>query len=170
LRIDRANQAALYGAGQAAFQLGHHRIAREYLESAVKADPQNIRARQLLETTTQVLQSDPFARHISDAERLQRMRSAFRVAGDRLDSCAKDKGIDLSPTVPPAGLSSLKAQWVEMKPKLQALRRPGDGGMLDSVMDLVYEIERQTQGACGNPEGPDQALLLLSQDHSGADR
>lgn len=170
LRMDHANQAALYGAGQAAFELGHHRVAHEYLETAVKADPQNTQARQLLATTTEVLQSDPFARHISDAERLQRMRSAFRIAGDRLDSCAKDKSIDLSPTIPPAGLSSLKAQWVEMKPKLQALGRPGDGGMLDSVMDLVYEIERQTQGACGNPEGSDQALLLLSQDHSGAER
>ena len=169
LRTDHGNQAALFGAGQAAFQLGHHRVAQEYLESAVRADPQNAQARQLLEADTQVLQSDPFARHISDTERLQRLRSAFRVAGERLDSCARSRGIDLSPTSPAAGLPSLKSQWLEAKPKLEKLRRPGDGGMLDTVMDLVYEIERQTLATCGNPEGLDHALLLLSQDRAGVE-
>jgi tetratricopeptide (TPR) repeat protein len=169
LQIDHGNQAAQFGAGQAAFQLGHHRVAQEYLESAVRTDPQNIQSRQLLEADTQVLQSDPFARHISDTERLQRMRSAFRVAGDRLDSCARDKAIDLSPISPAAGLPSLKSQWLETKPKLEKLRRPGDGGMLDTVMDLVYEIEQQTLATCGNPEGLDHALLLLSQDRAGVE-
>ena len=42
--------------------------------------------------------------------------------------------------------------------------------MLDAVMDLVYELERQTQQTCANPEGPDQILLLLSQDRSRAER
>jgi len=169
LQTDHSNQAALFGAGQAAFQLGHHRVAQEYLESAVRADPQNAQAQQLLETDTQVLQSDPFARHISDTERLQRMRSAFLVAGERLDSCARNKGIDLSPTSPAAGLPSLKSRWLETKPKLEKLRRPGDGGMLDTVMDLVYEIEQQTLATCGNPKGLDHALLLLSQDRAGVE-
>ncbi len=92
------------------------------------------------------------------------------VAGERLDTCAKSKAIDLSPTSPASGLPLLKARWLEMKPKLERLRRPGDGGALDSVMDLVYEIEQQTNTVCGNPEGPDQVLLLLSQDRAGAER
>jgi tetratricopeptide (TPR) repeat protein len=164
LRVDHSNKAALYGAGQTAFQLGHHRMAQDYLQNEVRLDPQNERARQLLEIDTQVLQSDFLARHISDRERLQRMRSAFLVAGKRLDSCAKSKGIDLNPTSPAEGLPALKSQWLGMKPKLQSLRPSGDGGMLDVVMDLVSEIERQTQTECGNPQGLDHALLLLSQD------
>ncbi len=166
LRGDHSSRAALYGAGFAAFQLGHHRTAEGYLQNAVRSDPDNSQARQLLEKDTQILHSDPFARHISDAERLQRMRSAFQVAGERLDNCAKSKAIDLSPTSPASGLPLLKTRWLTMKPKLESLRRPGDGGALDSVMDLVYEIEQQTQAVCGNPEGPDQVLLLLSQDRA----
>lgn len=168
LRVDHVNKAALYGAGQAAFQLGHHRMSQDYLQSALRLDPQNEGARQLLEIDTRVLQSDFLARHISDRERLQRMRSAFLAAGQRLDGCAKNKGIDLSPTSPATGLPALKSQWLKMKPKLQSLQRPSDGGMLDAVMDLVSEIERQTQAECGNPQGLDHALLLLSQDRDKA--
>jgi tetratricopeptide (TPR) repeat protein len=170
LRTDHSSRAALYGAGFAAFQLGHHRTAESYLQNAVRFDPENAQARQWLETDTQILHSDPFARHISDAERLQRMRSAFQLAGERLDTCAKSKAIDLSPTSPASGLPLLKTRWLTMKPKLDRLRRPGDGGALDSVMDLVYEIEQQTNTVCGSPEGPDQVLLLLSQDRAGAER
>ena len=42
--------------------------------------------------------------------------------------------------------------------------------MLDTVMDLVYEIEQQTLATCGSPEGLDHALLLLSQDRAGVER
>ena len=169
LKTDRANQAALYGAGQSAFQLGRYRTAQGYLETTVREDPQNSQGRKLLETANQVLQSDPFAPRISDAERNRRVRSAFLRAGDRLDSCAKAEGIDLSPQSPSNGLPSLKAQWLSLRPKLTRLP-PFNDGMLDRLMNLVFDIEQQTQLVCGPPEGPDLALLLLSQGHAGVEQ
>src|SRR5450755_904356 len=169
LQIDHENRAAFYGAGEAAFQLGRYRTAQSYLESAVRGDSQNAPAAQLLNTSTLVLQEDPYAPGISDAERNQRLRSAFQTAGEHLEECAKIKEIDLSPRTPSAGLPALKAQWLEMAPKLKKLRPPREGVSLDAVMDLVFEIEHQTQAMCGTPEGLDQALLLLSQDRSGAE-
>jgi hypothetical protein len=50
------------------------------------------------------------------------------------------------------------------------LRPPRESVSLDAVMDLVFEIEHQTQAMCGTPEGLDQALLLLSQDLLSQDR
>jgi tetratricopeptide (TPR) repeat protein len=41
LQTDRDNQAALYGAAQAAFRLGRYRTAQGFLQSAVRADSQN---------------------------------------------------------------------------------------------------------------------------------
>jgi len=169
LRTDHGNQTALYGAAQAAFRLGRYRTAQGYLQSALRADPQNADARQLLETATQVLQSDPFAPRISDAERNRRVRSAFLRAGERLESCAKSQGIDLSPQSPSTGLPSLEAQWLELKPKVTRLGSSNDG-LLDQLMNLVYEIEQQTQSVCGPAEGLDRALLLLSQGPAGAER
>jgi tetratricopeptide (TPR) repeat protein len=170
LQIDHENRAAFYGAGEAAFQLGRYRTAQSYLESAVRGDSQSAPAAQLLKTSILVLQEDPYAPGISDVERNQRLRSAFQTAGERLEECAKIKEIDLSPRTPSAGLPALKAQWLEMAPKLKKLRPPREGVSLDAVMDLVFEIEHQTQAMCGTPEGLDQALLLLSQDLLSQDR
>ncbi len=170
LRTDRDNQAAQYGAGQAAFHLGRYRTAQGYLRSAARRDPQNTQAATSLKTATLVLDADPFAPRISDAERSRRVRSAFQTAGERLDSCAKAKEIDLSPRSPSGGLPALKAQWLEMAPKAGRLRPPRNDGALDEIMDLVFDIEQQTQSTCGTPEGLDQALLLLSQDRNGVER
>jgi tetratricopeptide (TPR) repeat protein len=172
LRSDHESKAALYGAGQAAFQLGRYRTAQGYLRNAVRGDPQYAQAAQSLKIASLVLQADPFAPRISDAERNKRVGAAFQAAGDRLDNCAKSKQIDLTPRSPSSGLPALKAQWLEMAPKLARLRPPRYGADLDETMDLVFEIEQQTQATCGTPDDLDQALLLLlvSQDRSGVER
>ena len=170
LRSDHESKAALYGAGQAAFQLGRYRTAQGYLRNAVRSDPQNTQAAQPLKIASLVLQADPFAPRISDSERNKRVRAAFQAAGDRLDNCAKSKQIDLTPRSPSGGLPALKAQWLEMAPKLARLRPPRDGADLDETMGLVFEIEQQTQATCGTPDDLGQALLLLSQDRSGVER
>ena len=179
LRTDIHNQGALLGAGQASFQLGRFRTAQTYLKEAVHVDPQNASAKRLLETAGQVLASDPSAPSISDAERNRRLRAAFLGAGDRLDGCAQSRGIDLSGQssshdLPSDDLPRLKAAWQEMKPKLPKLSGSHsdsrDQHLPDELMSLVYGIEQQTELVCGSPEGPDQALLLLSQDRAGVER
>ena len=112
----------------------------------------------------------PFAPRISDAERSRRVRSAFQAAGERLDNCARIKELDLSSRSPSSGLPALKAQWLVSAPRVARLRPPRDGGDLDEIMDLVFEIEQQTQATCGTPDSLDQALLFLSQDRSGVER
>lgn len=179
LRTDIHNQGALLGAGQASYQLGRFRTAQSYLQEAVRVDPQNASAKRLLETAGQVLESDPSAPRISDAERNRRLRTAFLGAGDRLDGCAQSRGIDLSgqsssPDLPSDDLPHLKTKWLAMKPKLPKLSgahfNSWDQHLPDELMSLVYSIEQQTELVCGSPEGPDQALLLLSQDHAGVER
>jgi tetratricopeptide (TPR) repeat protein len=170
LSLDRGNAAALAGAGVAAFQLGRYRTADGYLENAVKANPQNAQAKQLLQTSSLILQADPFGRHISSSERNRRIRRAFEQAGKRLDSCAAAQGIDLSVQPASPGLPSLKASWTNMKPKLTRLNAATEADMPDAVMELVYQVEQQTEAVCGPPSGLDQALLLLAQDRAGAER
>ena len=170
LQIDHDSQAALFGAGQAAFQLGRYRTAQGYLQSVVRVDSQNTQASQLLRTATLILQGDPYAPRISDGERNQRMRAAFLAAGERLDDCAKSKSVDLNPSSPSVGLPALKAQWLDKAPKLTRSSPPRDGADVDAVMNIVFEIEQQTQGLCGTPNGFDLALLLLSQNRAGVER
>ncbi|HVO80660.1 MAG TPA: tetratricopeptide repeat protein [Terriglobales bacterium] len=170
LGLDHGNAAALAGAGEAAFQLGRYRTAERYLQNAVRANPQDAQAKQLLETSNLILQADPFARRVPVAERNRRIWRAFDQAGKRLLGCAETKGIDLSPPSPSPGLPSLKAEWTAMKLRLAHLNAPREAETPDAAMELVFQIEQQTEAICGPPNGLDLALLLLSQDRAGAER
>jgi hypothetical protein len=54
-----------------------------------------------------------------------------------------------------------------MKPQISEgeLRRNPD--LVESAMDLVFDIERQTNATCGTPAGADMALLQIAKLHEG---
>ena len=181
LRLNRGDPVALAGAGEAAYRAGHYRTSQRYLQEAVKANPQDSHLRQLLESAVLVLHIDPFVRRISDAERVRRITSAFVHAGDRLKSCARSKGVKLenasvesgpsvSSSMSPNALVSLAKRWLAMKPDLRHLRSSSESDLPDAIMDLVFQIEQQTDADCGEPQGADQALLLLARNREGADQ
>ncbi len=170
LQADGNNAAALLGAGEAAFQLGRYRTAQGYLEGVLHFDPQNAEASQLSKIAALVLRADPYAVRISDKERSQRVHSAFQTAGSRLDQCANSEGIDLSQASTTEKLPALKARWLQMEPELDKSQAGHDSSRLDTVMDVIFEIEQQTQSLCGPPDGLDQALLLISQKRSGVEQ
>jgi tetratricopeptide (TPR) repeat protein len=163
LRADRHNAAANDGAGVAAFELGRYPLARRYLSAALDADSNNSEAAARLKTTELVLQMDPFQRGISGLRRDQIVVAGFNVAGDRIKSC-----LSANSTIPDGSpLPMLSNDWSKLKPRItkQALRRDSD--LVESAMDLVFSIERQTSGTCGPPVGKDLALLLIAKLHEG---
>jgi len=161
LHLDRRNQAALAGAGEAAFQLRRYDLAQHFLKTAVETDSADVQSRQLLGTVNLLLGSDPFRPRISDAERNRRLQAAFEHAGRRLQACAASLQLDL--TSPSAnGLHDLSVQWNELQPKLRQLRSAGETDLPDIIMDLVSTIEQKTAERCGPPTGMDLALSLIS--------
>jgi len=179
LKLDRGNAAALAGAGQAAYRSGHYRTAHRYLQSGVNASPQDAELRSLHASANLILETDPFVRRISDAERNRRIAAAFLVAGNRLDSCAQQNGTDLSsikptasptPPLPVSPLPGLKSRWLATKADLPRLRAAAEADLPDTIMDLVFAIEQTTTEMCGEPQGADQALLLISRDRETADQ
>jgi hypothetical protein len=42
------------------------------------------------------------------------------------------------------------------------LRSPAETDLPDALMDVVFQIEQQTAATCGQPEGRDLALLMIS--------
>jgi tetratricopeptide (TPR) repeat protein len=182
LSLDRGSFAAMAGAGDVAYRAGMYRTAQHYLQEAVDANPQDSSSRDLLTSSSLILETDPFVRRISDAERNRRIDAAFTKAGERLAACAQQKGVDLttagagasgstaSPTPPAPPLMTLHARWLETKPDLPRLSRAGETDLPDAIMDLVFQIEQQTATDCGEPQGADQALLLISRDREAADQ
>ncbi|MFZ0866980.1 MAG: tetratricopeptide repeat protein [Candidatus Sulfotelmatobacter sp.] len=186
LRLDPRNSAALAGAGRAAYRSGNYIAARHYLQEAVNANPQDEDSHQLLATTELILRNDPFVGHISDAERNRRIAAAFAQAEKRLDECAQQKGVDLKtagtpvavsgpPSVPAAAparspLLALQSVWTEAKPDLARLRSPAETDLPDAIMDVVFQVEQQTATTCGQPQGLDLALLLISEKREAANQ
>ena len=175
LRLDHANAAAIAGEGEANYRLGRYRSAARYLQIAVNDNPQDANSRQLLEFASLILHIDPLVRRISDDERSRRIKAAFSQAGDRLKSCAQEKGVDLSQTAPDTGaaaspLVSLQARWSGMKLDLRKLESEDEGDLADAFLDLVLQIEQETAAECGQPRGVDLALLMMSRNREGADQ
>jgi tetratricopeptide (TPR) repeat protein len=175
LTLDRGNAAALAGAGEMAYSAGQYRTALHYLQEAVDANAEDLNSRNLLASANLILETDPFIRHISDAERNRRISAAFRIAGDRLTSCAEQKGANIAvangiaSSAPPA-IAELETRWLNTQKDLPYLNKPGETDLPDVVMDLVFQIEQQTATDCGEPQGADKALLQISGNREAVDQ
>ncbi|MGA8622154.1 MAG: tetratricopeptide repeat protein [Candidatus Sulfotelmatobacter sp.] len=170
LRLDPTNAAAMAGAGEAAYRSGDYAAAERYLRNAVNANPEDARSRELLASTDLVLRSNPFHSHISDAERNRRISAAFAQAEKRLTECAQQTGGSLNTADSSAAspLSTLQFRWTTVKPDLDQLRSPAETDLPDAIMDVVFQIEQQTAATCGQPQGLDLALLLISEKREAA--
>lgn len=167
LRFQPNNAEALAGAGEAAYSSGDYARAQHFLRNAVNENPHDENSRRLLETTELVLHSNPFRSHISDAERNRRIAADFAQAESRLTACAQQTGVNLNPTGPatpsPSPLLTLQQRWTSVKPDLKNLESPTETDLPDAIMDVVFQIEQQTAATCGQPQGLDLALLLISE-------
>jgi tetratricopeptide (TPR) repeat protein len=169
LHLAPNNAAALAGAGEAAYRAGNYTIAARYLRAAVNANPGDANSRQLLASTDLVLRSNPFHSHISDAERNRRINAAFTQSEKRLTECAQQTGVDLNGADSSAtAFTALQTRWMTVKPDLSHLQSAGETDLPDAIMDVVFQIEQQTAATCGQPQGFDLALLLISQKREAA--
>lgn len=155
LSLDRHDQAAMAGAGEAAFDSEMYPVARRYLAEAVAASPSDAASAERLKLTQLVLTGDPFQRQIPDLQRDRIVMEAFATAGARLKTCA----------TPPATIQTLQQSWSSLNPQidLRDLRRNPD--LVNTAMNLVFQIEQKTQNTCAKPSDADQALLLIANLH-----
>jgi tetratricopeptide (TPR) repeat protein len=159
LKADRHNPVVLARAGWAAFELGRYPLAQRYLQAAVSADPSDAQSSARLKTTELVLQMDPFQRQVSAAERNRIVMEAFAAAGQRLKECP-DGGSAPS-------LRDLSEKWSKMNGQISERSLQRNPDLVETVMDLVFSIERQSSATCGAPTGTDLALLLIAKLHEG---
>ena len=159
LREDRHNAAALAGAGAAAFEQGRYLAAESYLRLAVAAAPDDVDSAARLTTTETVLALDPFRPQISAAARNLIVVKAFSAAGDRIRTCPALSG------QPPHGRPDLVQQWIKLKPRVTEYGLRRDPDLVNSAMQLTFNIEQQTGGWCGAVTEADSALLLIAKLH-----
>jgi tetratricopeptide (TPR) repeat protein len=180
LHLDHGNAVALAGAGETAYRAGSFRTAQRYLQAAVSSDATDANLRDLLASTNTILQTNPLARRISEAERDRRLGAAFDAAGQRLTGCAQQRGISLAMGKPAASSSSaplgsasplvsLESRWLALKPHVRRLPYAEQNDLPDVIMDLVFSIEQETALDCGEPQGLNHVLLMIARNRDRAD-
>src|ERR1700733_996297 len=164
LKAQPHDPAALAGAGLAAFQLGRYNIAERYLQAAMSGNPNDAQSAARLKAAALIMQMDPFQRQISVAQRDRIVLEAFAAAGQSLDSCPA-AGAAEGPAPIPGAQPALSEEGAKMKPQITepGLRRDPD--LVNTAMELVFSIERQTSNACGAASETDAALLLIAKLH-----
>ena len=161
MHANRHNPAALAGAGSAAFETGQYALAQRYLQAAVAAEPKDEESATRLKNTNLILQMDPFRRGVSIAHRNRLVIDAFTLAGARLKACG---GMAGPIAIANSTSSGLADTWNELQARITERGLERDPDLVESAMDLVFDIERAT-AVCAVKSDADQALLLISQLH-----
>jgi tetratricopeptide (TPR) repeat protein len=169
LRLDPQHQNAMVLAGEAAFHLGEYREAQRHWQRARRADPENVRVAEMLETTTLILTSDPFARGLSASESARRALRALRQSSARLEACAEQRGENLDEPEPRTALKRLAEALSGLQPRARERQLVRDADLRAEVAGLAFEIQEVTARECGSPTGRDLALLLIAQKRGQAE-
>ena len=167
LALQPRSAHALAGAGGCYFLTGEYMRAELYLNRALHQDPKLAQVAAMRDTARAVLDLDPFMRWLGEQQREQRTRRALNQAMTRLQACAAQRSIDLQ-AAGPSPLPRLYAEATTLEASMQQPARRRDAEWLSNTMDLVFDMERAASQACGEPHGPDLALLLIAREQIGA--
>ena len=152
LRAEPASDAALAGAGIAAFHTGDYRAAGRYLRAVPDGERE---AREARELANLVLTNDPLDARLSPAERQRRLSDGLAHLRRRLDACA-------TPT----------ADSIRRDLDAFARRFASPGGRtretIEDGLDLLYRAEHTLVDACGPGTAVDRAWLLIGERHGAS--
>ncbi len=154
-KLKHHDAAALAGAGAAAYKMGQYVEAERYLEEALAANPGDNESAEQLKMTEYVLHWDPYRQGLSQTDQNRIALAAFVAAGARLKACK----------TPDAQEQEFQQQWTKLKPQMTERGLERNPDILNSAMNLVFSLEKETASTCGAQSDTDQALLLVASLH-----
>jgi len=174
IEADSKNQAALAGAGRAAYRLGNFATAHSLLERALEAKASPLEKNQthsgeletMLKNSRRILELRPSGK-LRSSERVSRILVDLGIAKKRFSSCAA--GFGTTDKLPPA-LEELNARWASDDVDHGRAKLLQSAARQDAAVQLIYDTEVQTSRICGVPGGDDALLLLLAKSPDTVER
>jgi tetratricopeptide (TPR) repeat protein len=163
LAADRHDEYALEGAGVASFHLGQYVQAYDYFNRLPQEKQASPQIADMVETSRQVLEDDPFVPKLSAEEKAERTSRALAEAESHLQRCAQQKGEPPAATPPVTDLQKLYARKREMRVQWNESSLRLYPSRVEEAMALAFATENAVVSSCGPPQGPDRALWLLAQ-------
>jgi hypothetical protein len=173
---------SLEGAGQMAFLLSRYKMARSYLDKALRSSSaaQPLMDRALAEKNLQIANAVVAiypSEELPQRARLLRVVSAYDAARKRYTACAN--GNAGQSRAPQSGstqiqnndqMTTLGNRWQNSKPGLTVAALVNSDQLEKSTMQLVYDTEQITEQVCGEPTGVDAALLRIAASPDSVDQ
>jgi tetratricopeptide (TPR) repeat protein len=167
---DHPNPVALAGAGTAAFNLGEYVTARDYFLRLPPDRRSEADVTAMLAIAHQVMASDPYLSGLSVKDRALRASNAVAAASERANAC-----IAQNPPSTPNGpvaraVAQLRlnaAQFDRMSTDWNEHNLASFPDRLEDAMSLAFATEGAAATACGEPQGKDRPLWLLSRARIG---
>jgi tetratricopeptide (TPR) repeat protein len=173
---------ALEGTGQMAFLLARYKMARTYLDRALKssnaAHPlmDQALAEKNLQIANAVVAIYP-SEELPQRERLLRVVRAYEVARRRYNACANGNAGQSEATLNGTTqiqngdqMTALGNRWQSSAPRLTVAALVDSAQLEKSTMQLVYDTEQVTEKVCGEPTGADAALLRIAASPDSVDQ
>ena len=173
---------SLEGAGQMAFLLSRYKMARSYLDRALKTSnaAQPLKDLALAEKNLQIANAVVAiypSQQLPQRERLGRVVHAYSVARTRYTACANgNAGQSQSPRTGSTQIknsdemATLANRWQKWKTKLTAAALADNTQLEKTTMQLVYDTEQVTEQVCGEPTGENAALLRIAASPDSVDQ
>jgi tetratricopeptide (TPR) repeat protein len=165
---------ALEGAGQMAFLLSRYKMARGYLDRALKSGnaAHPLKDRELVEKNLQLANAVVAiypSEDLPQRERLLRVVRAYGVARKRYTACTngnagQNQAAQNGSTQIENNdqMTALGNRWQNSRPRLTVAALVDSAQLEKTTMQLVYDTELATVQVCGEPTGEDAALLRIA--------
>jgi tetratricopeptide (TPR) repeat protein len=167
---DHPNPEALAGSGTAAFNLGEYVTARDYFMRLPPERRSEADVTAMLALAHQVMSADPYLSGLSVKDRALRAASAVAAASERADTCVASH----PPGTPNGPVSRALAQLQQNSAQFNRMNKDWNErnlasfpDRLEDAMSLAFATEGAAATACGEPQGKDRPLWLLSRARIG---
>jgi tetratricopeptide (TPR) repeat protein len=164
------NQAALVGAGTAAFNLGEYVTARDYYLRLPPERRSQADVTSMLAIAHEVMAADPYLSGLSVKDRALRASNAVGAATQRAQTCIASN----PPSTPNGPVARAVAQlrlnayqFDRMQTDWNERNLASFPDRLEDAMSLAFATEGAAAMACGEPQGKDRPLWLLSRARMG---
>ena len=160
--LEPESEAALAGAGEAAFHEQEYDDAQNFLQRAVHLNSNDTHSADLLKISTLVEHMDPFQRGLNSMERAARAVELFKLALSRLEQCQPSTPTpDANSANSPLAASLDRGKTLQRQATVQQLRSNPD--LLEIVTQWAFSAEENATPSCGAGSDEDEAVLRISK-------
>jgi chloride channel protein, CIC family len=154
IRKDSKDADAYVGLGRAEFALGEFHLAEQAFKNALRRNPADVKSKNSLELTSQILALDPNLRGLNAAEKYARSRKLMEATLGSLDQCIAARSSPLPSSEIEIVDGARKSLLNRGKPRSYS-------DATEANLTLCEQLWKMRINSCGPPKASDEMLSII---------